>query len=111
MLFLLDVRGHGECAGTIQGINAENLYARYANMLGEPYLAGKVRDVIGALQLLRQWGAKKITLKADGELAVAAGYAAAWADALDLSGVPPPFEELARERESSYSEWLFPHAL
>ena len=111
MLFLLDVRGEGECAETIHGVNTENLYTRYANMLGEPYLEGKVKDVIAALLLLRQWGAKRIVLKAEKEMTVVAGYAAAWADALELSETLPTFEQLAHEIESPYPEWLFPPPL
>ncbi len=109
ILCLLDVRGHGECAGTFfNGRSAENLYTRYANMLGEPYLEGKVKDVIMALQLLRQWGASHITLKADNEMAVIASYAAQWADAIEFNDTLPTFDQLAKENESSYPEWLFP---
>lgn len=108
MLFLLDVRGYGECAETIHGVNTEDFYSRYANMFGESYLAGKVNDVVAALQLLRQWGAKHILLKAQGEMTVVARYAAASADAVELSDTLPTFEQLAQEIESPYPEWLFP---
>lgn len=109
MLFLLDIRGHGECAENLQGINSENLYAQYGNMLGEPYLAEKVKDVARALLTLRQWGAKQIVLKASGEMAIIAGYAADFADVLDLSDQPPSYKEMGQSIESPYSEWLFPH--
>jgi len=108
MLFLLEVRGHGECAETLNGKSAENLYTRYANMLGEPYLEGKAKDVVAALRLLRQWGASHITLKADKEMTVIASYAAPWADGIELSNALPTFEKLAKEVESPYPEWLFP---
>ena len=108
MLFLLDVRGQGECAETLEGINSEDLYARYANMFGEPYLTEKVKDVIGACLLLRQWGATHITLKAEHEMTVLANYAAPWADAIELNNTLPTFDQLAKETKSTYPEWLFP---
>lgn len=108
MLFQLDVRGQGDCAETIEGMHTEHFYTRYATMLGEPYLTEKVKDVIVALQVLRQWGAKHIVLRARGEMTVVARYAAAWADATELSDTLPTFEQLAQEVESSYPEWLFP---
>lgn len=89
-------------------MHTEHFYTRYATMLGEPYLTEKVKDVIVALQVLRQWGAKHIVLRARGEMTVVARYAAAWADATELSDTLPTFEQLAQEVESSYPEWLFP---
>jgi dienelactone hydrolase len=107
LLYLLDLRGHGECAGIANGGNCENLYTRYGNMLGEPYFLDKLYDLLSAIALLRSLGAKHITLKADGELSVIAREAGNAVEELELTNTLPSFEILAKESTSTRSEWLF----
>ncbi len=111
VLYLLDVRGYGECAESCHGINSEFFYTRYGNMLDSPYLGGKVYDVLTVLRLLKSLGAKHFNLAAHGDYAAVASIAARLNSgentAVSFNDPPISWEELLKKSYTTSSEWLF----
>ncbi|MBQ9501601.1 MAG: acetylxylan esterase, partial [Lentisphaeria bacterium] len=85
LLFGIDYRGVGETCpdGCDQGSREffapylyDYHYASLGLLLGEPYIGGRVRDILGAIALLKQHGAKKIVLRCSGIGRIPALFAA-----------------------------------
>ncbi len=99
-VFALDVRGVGEltpsgCDRYSRAFFGQYLFdyhfASLGVMFNKPYLGGKVRDILCALELLKSNGVKNITLKAEGQGAVPALIAAVLSDipaAVELDNMP-----------------------
>lgn len=90
-LFALDPRGLGETTPAGCDQNNRDFFGQYlfdyhynslGFLLGRPYLGGRVRDVMCALELLRESGVKRIILRAEGQGTVPALLASF------LSGIP-----------------------
>lgn len=108
-LYGLDVRGIGELVPT--GCDQFNRkffveysydyhYASLGIMRHAPILGGKVRDILCALELLKERGVKKITLMAEGQGTVPALLAAVLSDipvALKLQNGPESWESMVRK--------------
>ncbi len=80
----LDIRGTGDCRSLLNGrefmtAQYERHMAFYSFMLGKPYLGGKVKDILSAVELLSRNGAK-IHLLARGQGAIPALMAAVLSD-------------------------------
>lgn len=99
-VFALDVRGIGElvpsgCDRYSRAFFGQYLFDYHFSSLGvmfdKPYLGGKVRDILCALELLQANGVRNITLKAEGQGAVPALIAAVLSDipaAVELNNMP-----------------------
>ena len=108
-LFTLDVRGIGELVPT--GCDQWNRtfflqygydyhYTSLGYMFHRPYLGGKVRDILCALELLKERGVKNITLLAEGQGTVPALLAAVLSDipvAVKLQRGPESWESMLRK--------------
>jgi hypothetical protein len=85
--FALDVRGTGESMPVtcqrddyLSAYGGDFLFACAGSMLNEPYLGGKVRDILETIKLLKNAGIKDITLRARGLGAIPALFAALLSD-------------------------------
>ena len=108
-LFTLDVRGIGELVPTGCDQWNRKFFLQYSydyhyNSLGymfhRPYLGGKVRDILCALELLKERGVKNITLLAEGQGTVPALLAAVLSDipvAVKLQHGPESWESMLRK--------------
>ena len=108
-LFTLDVRGIGELVPT--GCDQWNRtfflqygydyhYTSLGYMFHRPDLGGKVRDILCALELLKERGVKNITLLAEGQGTVPALLAAVLSDipvAVKLQRGPESWESMLRK--------------
>lgn len=105
-VFGLDIRGIGElipsgCDRYSRDFFGQYLYdyhfASCGLMFNKPYLGGKVRDILCALELLKDNGVKNITLKAEGMGAVPALIAAVLSDipaAVELDNMPESWKSM-----------------
>ena len=82
-LFALDTRGMGQtmaltCANDnfLAPYGGDYFYASYANMFGEPYLGGRVHDLLSVLNLLQDEGCREVHLMGRGLGALTATFAA-----------------------------------
>ena len=80
-------------------------------MLGEPYLAGRVRDIISAVKLMKQHNYGKIDLVAKGQGTIPAAFAALLCD--DIENVtfyqaPESFDSLLRTRITYVPQSVMP---
>ena len=100
--YVLEPRGTGEsrpCAMTCDlNLILPSLYNCTAQMLGDSLLAGKVRDILGALALLKKHGVKKVYLRGAGNAAVPAAVAAMYS--------PVPVELTVEKVPGSLKEYL-----
>ena len=108
-LFTLDVRGIGELVPTgcdqwnrtfFQQYGYDYHYTSLGYMFHRPYLGGKVRDILCALELLKERGVKNITLLAEGQGTVPALLAAVLSDipvAVKLQRGPESWESMLRK--------------
>ena len=108
-LFALDVRGIGELVPTGCDQWNRKFFLQYSydyhyNSLGYmfhcPYLGGKVRDILCALELLKERGVKNITLLSEGQGTVPALLAAVLSDipvAVKLQRGPESWESMLRK--------------
>ena len=108
-LFALDVRGIGELMPTgcdqhyrdfFAQYNYDYHYASLGIMYRRPILGGKVRDILCALELLKERGVKNITLTAEGQGTVPALLAAVLSDipvAVKLHHAPESWESMVRK--------------
>lgn len=107
--FALDVRGIGELepSGCDQGdrkffhqYGHDYHYASLGIMQHRPILGGKVRDILCALELLKERGVKNITLRAEGQGTIPALLAAVLSDiptAVILQNGPESWESMVRK--------------
>ena len=108
-IFALDVRGIGElipsgCDNYSKDFFGQYLFDYHFTSLGvmfnKPYLGGKVRDILCALELLKANGVKKITLKAEGQGTVPALIAAVMSDipaAVELDNMPESWQAIVNK--------------
>ncbi len=106
--FGLDVRGIGASRAMTSDrgsdsfaiYGADYFYDSAGSMTGDPLLGGKIRDVLAAIALLRERGAKRIHLMGHGLGAIVAAFAAAAAakkiERVTLSGAPLSFTEMVK---------------
>lgn len=110
-LFALDVRGSGKSAPLtcdrgrdyFDMYGSDYFYDATGRLLNSPYLGGKVRDLFGAIALLRSAGYVELTLAGRG----LGGLVAAYAAGIDSTGirrirlrnVPRSWGELMRKGE------------
>ena len=99
-IFALDVRGIGELIPSGCDSYSKDFFGQYlfdyhfaslGVMFNKPYLGGKVRDILCALELLKSVGVKNITLKAEGQGTIPALIAAVMSDipaAVELNNMP-----------------------
>lgn len=99
-IFALDVRGVGELVPSGCDCHPRDFFGQYlfdyhfaslGVMFKKPYLGGKVRDILCALELLKSVGVKNITLKAEGQGTIPALIAAVMSDipaAVELNNMP-----------------------
>ncbi len=108
-LFALDVRGIGELVPSgcdqfdrkfFEEYRYDYHYASLGIMLHRPVLGGKVRDILCALELLKERGVKEITLMAEGQGTIPALLAAVLSDiplAVKLQHGPESWESMVRK--------------
>ena len=108
-LFALDVRGIGELIPTGCDQFTRKFFTQYGHdyhytslgyMYDRPMLGGKVRDILCALELLKERGVKKITLLAEGQGTVPALLAAVLSNipvAVKLQRGPESWESMLRK--------------
>ncbi len=113
-VFALDIRGIGEmtpsgCDQYSRDFFGDYLFDYHYNslgiLMGRPYLGGKVRDILCALELLKAHGCADITLMANGMGAVPALLAAAVAQfpgRVVLASAPSSWQSMA---EKPYTKW------
>lgn len=119
-VFSLDIRGIGETAALSCGF-PEDFFAAYetdffygccGSLLGEPYLGGKVKDVLAAINLLRSEEFSDITLSGRGLGSIPAAFAALLAGRsvkkVILSNALLSYQELAY---SAAYKWPFSHMI
>jgi len=119
-VFSLDIRGIGETAAISCGF-PEDFFAPYetdffygccGSLFGEPYLGGKVKDILAAVNLLRSEGFSDITLSARGLGSIPAAFAALLAGKtvkkVILANALLSYQELAC---SVAYKWPFSHML
>jgi len=123
-LYGLDLRGIGECtpsscaqppgANYFADYGFDYHYASLGNMFGEPYLSGKVRDVLGAVELL-SGHTSSLELEGHGIGGIPALIAAVLSDkvkAIRLTGMPESWESMiiptVPEAESSPMSHMIP---
>ena len=76
-------------------------YAAYGLMLNEPYLGGRVRDILSAVKLMKHNGHGKIDMVARGQGTIPALFAALLSDDIGditLLQVPESFDSMLRTR-------------
>lgn len=105
-VFALDVRGIGElvpsgCDRYSRAFFGQYLFdyhfASLGVMFNKPYLGGKVRDILCALELLKANGVKNITLKAESQGTIPALIAAVLSDipvAVELDNMPESWKSV-----------------
>lgn len=113
-LYGLDVRGIGEVMPSgchrvdthfFDQYKFDYQYATWSIMLGKPYLGGKVRDIMCALELLKSCGVKNIILSAEGQGTVPAMLAAFLSDIpveTRLHHTPESWDSMLRKE---YTRW------
>ena len=114
VLFGLDVRGIGECApsGCDQPLDRDFFheyqfdyhYASLGLMFSKPYLSGKVKDILCAVELLARNGAQ-VEIQAKGQGTVPALIAALLSDkitSLKLMDAPESWESMITEPVPCY---------
>ena len=119
-VFSLDIRGIGETAAVSCGFS-EDFFAAYetdffygccGSLFGEPYLGGKVRDILAAINLLRNEGFSDITLSGRGLGSIPAAFASLLAGSAVkktiLANALLSYQELAC---SVAYKWPFSHML
>ena len=110
-LFVLDVRGVGESRSNAGRSAPDNFFAPVgrdsfvegtAEMLGIPLAGGKVRDLLGAIALLKEHGCSDLTLSGSGMGGIIAAFAAAALELpvkkLILTEVPRSLRQLVARR-------------
>ena len=117
-VFALDPRGVGEslpirCSMTdfFASYDSDFLYACNGSLLGQPYLGGKVFDVLQTLALLHERGYKTIHLVGRGLGAITGAFAALLSEhvtRVTLKNALLSYDELARQ---SACKWPLSHML
>ena len=80
-------------------------------MLGEPYLAGKVRDIISAVKLMKKSNHGKVDLYAKGQGSIPALFAALLCDEIEdvtLYKAPESFDSMLRTRITYVPQSVMP---
>ena len=86
-------------------------YSAIGLMLGEPYLAGRVRDIISAVKLMKQHNYGKIDLVAKGQGTIPAVFAALLCDDIDevtFYHAPESFDSMLRTRITYIPQAVMP---
>ncbi len=86
-------------------------YSAIGLMLGEPYLAGRVRDIISAVKLMKQHNYGKIDLVAKGQGTIPAVFAALLCDDIEnvtFHQAPESFDSLLRTRITYVPQSVMP---
>ncbi len=111
----LDVRGVGESTPLtcnrydddfFSAYNFDFFYAAHGMMLGEPYVGGKVFDILSTIKLLKHCGTKRIHLIGRGQGAIFAAFVGVLngkdIDRITLLNAPLSYQEMA---ETTISNW------
>ncbi|MBR2632582.1 MAG: acetylxylan esterase [Lentisphaeria bacterium] len=123
-LFAIDYRGVGESTpdgcdqvlvrNLFQNYRFDYHYASVSLLMGESYLGDRVRDILGAIELLSAYGAKKIKLTSSGIGRIPALFAALLTDK-DVQYTPAiPLSDLenqVRDAEGTLPQSMLPIGL
>ena len=91
--------------------NCDYDYSALGLMLNEPYLGGRVRDIIAAAKLMKHYGYGRIDLFAKGQGTIPAVFAALLADEIDgitLTDAPESFDSMIRTRITYVPQAVMP---
>jgi hypothetical protein len=86
-------------------------YSAIGLMLGEPYLAGRVRDIISAVKLMKKNNHGKVDLYAQGQGTIPALFAALLCDEIEdvtLDKAPESFDSMLRTRITYVPQSVMP---
>ena len=86
-------------------------YSAIGLMLGQPYLGGRVRDILSAVKLMKHNGHKHIDLIAKGQGAIPALFAAVLSDDIEnisLIHAPESFDSMLRTRVTYVPQSVMP---